>query len=180
MNPFEILGLEPRLALDRDALNQAFRDAGKLAHPDAGGSEEGFAQLQAAVNVLSSPARRLRAWLESKGVQVDCRGSVGSEMMDEFGRVGEVSQQAEAVIRKREAAQSALAKAMIESETQLCREELGAAMSRLEGLIEGICSEFPGLDQSGCIPDEAMQWHRDLTFLEKWRASLRALFAKLL
>lgn len=180
MNPFEILGLEPRLAMDRDALNQAFRDAGKLAHPDAGGSEEGFAQLQAAVDVLSSPARRLRAWLESKGVQVDCRGSIGSEMMDEFGRVGEVSQQAEAVIRKREAAQSALAKAMIESETQLCREELEAAISRLEGLIDGICSGFLGLEQSGCISDDAMQWHRNLTFLEKWRASLRSLYARLL
>jgi len=180
VNPFEILGLEPRLALDRDALNQAFRDAGKLAHPDAGGSEEGFAQLQAAVNVLSSPARRLGAWLESKGVEVECRGSIGSEMMDEFSRVGELSQKAETVIRKREAAQSALAKAILESETQLCREELEVAMSRLEGLIEGICSGFPGLEQSGCISDEAMQWHRDLTFLEKWRASLRALFARLL
>lgn len=166
--------------MDRDALNQAFRDAGKSAHPDAGGSEERFAQLQAAVDVLSSPARRLRAWLESKGVQVDSRGSIGSEMMDEFGRVGDVSQKAETVIRKREAAQSALAKAMLESETQLCREELEAAISRLEGLIEDISSRFPDLEKSSCISDEAMQWHRNLTFLEKWRASLRSLYARLL
>lgn len=180
MNPFEILDIEPRLVIERDELNQAFREAGKTAHPDAGGSEEGFAQLQAAVDMLQSPARRLKAWLELKGVEVNSRGSIGNELMDEFGRVGEVTQQAVALIRKREAAQSALAKAMLENETQLCREAVEAAIERIEGLITGVCSRFEALEQAEMVDPAAMQWHRDLTFLEKWQASLRGLFAKLL
>ena len=180
MNPFEVLGIEPRLLLEREELNQAFREAGKSAHPDAGGSEEGFAALQGAVDTLQSPARRLKAWLELKGVEVDSRGSIGNELMDEFGRVGEVTQKAEALIRKREAAQSALAKAMLENETQLCREAVEATIERIEGLITGICLGFEALEQSETVDSAAVEWHRDLTFLEKWQASLRGLFARLL
>ena len=180
MSPFETLGIEPRLVIEREELNQAFREAGKTAHPDAGGSEEGFAALQAALETLTSPAKRLKAWLEVKGVEVVARGSIGNELMDEFGPVGEVTMQAEAVIRKREAAQTALAKAMLENETQLCREALEATISRIEGFIEGICSRFEGLEQSDSIDPSAVEWHRDLTFLEKWQASLRALYGRLL
>lgn len=180
-NPFETLGLRPCLTLDREQLNQSFREAGKSVHPDAGGSEESFAQLQAALQVLQSPARRLKAWLELKGFEVDPRGSISNELMDEFGRVGEVTQGAEGLIRKRDAAQSALVKAMLENETQRCREQLEQCMSRLEQLITRICDGFPALEKSDSVDaSAAMTWHRDLTFLEKWQAGLRALFAKLL
>ncbi|MDX1680660.1 MAG: J domain-containing protein [Akkermansiaceae bacterium] len=181
MNPFEILGMEPRLVLDREELNQAFREAGKSSHPDAGGSEEGFAELQAAQAMLQSPARRLKAWLEVRGLEVESRGSIGPELMDEFGRVGEVTQQAEAIIRKREAAQSALAKAMLEGETHVCREALEKAMMRIEVLIEQSCAGFESLETGGKVDiAKASQWVRDLSFLEKWQASLRALYAKML
>ena len=179
MNPFEVLNIEPRLVISRDELNQAFREAGKTAHPDAGGSEEGFAQLQAAADTLSRPARRLKAWLELKGVEVDSRGSIGNALMDEFGRVGEETQKAEAFIRKRESAQSALAKAMLENDAQLCREQLEEAMQRLDELTQNICDGFEALEESGSAGTEAVEWHRDLSFLEKWQASLRSLFAKL-
>jgi len=165
--------------IEREELNQAFREAGKSAHPDAGGSEEVFARLQAAVDVLNSPARRLKAWLELKGVEVDPRGSIGNALMDEFGRVGEVTQKAEAVIRKREAAQSALAKALLESETQVCREQLEAAMARIERLIQDACAGFGQLEQAGSIDPAAVQRFRDLSFLEKWQASLRTLLPRL-
>lgn len=179
MNAFEILGLEPRLCLEREEVNRAFREAGKSHHPDAGGSEENFAKLQAAVDVLSSPARRLKAWLELKGIEVESRGSIGNALMDEFGRVGEVTQKAEALIRKRETAQTALAKAMLESEAQLCREQLEAAMARVESLRDEICAGFAELECSETIDEAAVEWHRDLTFLEKWQANLRSLFSKL-
>lgn len=180
MNPFEVLGIEPRLILEREQLNQAFRKAGKSAHPDAGGLEEDFAQLQAAMDILASPARRLRAWLELKGVEVDSRGSIGSELMDEFGRVGDVTQQAEAIIRKRETTRSALAMAMLEDETQRCRETLEGAIARIDSIIVDTCSKFEALEQAERIDPAAMEWHRNLKFLEKWQASLKGLYARLL
>ena len=58
---YDQLGIAPRLRIGRDELNAAFREAGKRLHPDAGGSERGFAALQVAHDTLQSPSRRLGA-----------------------------------------------------------------------------------------------------------------------
>lgn len=180
MNPFEILGLQPRLVIDREELHQAFRDAGKSSHPDAGGSEEGFAALQQALAALQSPAMRLRHWLETKGVEVEARGSIGPEMMDLFARVGEVSQGAEDLIRRREAARSVLAKALLEGETHRCREAVEEMISVVEQAIEATCANFGPMEQGSVDAQGASVLYRDLSFLEKWRAGLRALYSRLL
>ena len=181
MNAFEVLGLKPCLVIGREELNRVFREAGKWAHPDAGGSEEAFARLQAAVDILQSPARRLKTWLEFKGLEVNARGSISNQLMDEFARVGKVTQHAEALIRKREAAQSALARAMLENETQLCREQVELCQSRIEMLVGGIVGKFTGLEGAEvALLEPALEWYRDLTFLEKWQASLRAIYTRLM
>lgn len=64
---FETLGIEPRLVIDGERLRDAFRRAGKSAHPDAGGGDEEFARLRGAFELLSSPSRRLMHWLEVRG-----------------------------------------------------------------------------------------------------------------
>lgn len=179
-SPFELLGVEPRLVIDREEINQAFREAGKSAHPDAGGNEEQFSRLQEAAALLQSPSRRLQAWLEAKGVAIEARGAVGSALMDLFGLVGETTQSAEAVIRKREGARTALAKALLEDETQRCREQLERVMRKVEEALQAACSWFSELERS----DEpahpaAMETLRDLRFLEKWQASLRSHYSRM-
>ena len=177
---FQILGIEPQLVLSEDTLRESFREAGKRLHPDAGGEEGEFATLREAFAVVSSPSRRLRHWLELRGTPGDVRGSIDNSLMDLFSEVGATTQQAEALIRKRDEAKSALVRAMLEGETQVCREAVERAISKVETLIARECEIFPDLEKSE-NPDieAASKTARNLAFLEKWRAGLRACFGRL-
>lgn len=179
-NPFQILGIEPRLVIGREELNQAFRDAGSKVHPDAGGSESAFAALQDAMAALQSPARRLRHWLLLKGIEVESRGSIGPQVMDLFSRVGELTQQVEGLLRRREGAKSALGLAMLEAETHQCREAVEAMIAVMEQAIGGSCESFQAMERGELDANAASELLRDLSFLEKWRASLRGLYGRLL
>jgi len=179
-NAFDRLGLEPGLVLTEETLREAFRAAGKQVHPDAGGGEGEFTALNEAFAILSSPSRRLRHWLECRGLTVETRGTIDTALMDLFSEVGAVTQRAEALIRKREDAKSALVRAMLEGGTQSCREALEAAIAKVETWITAECETFPILEKSQ-NPDLATvsKTARNLVFLEKWRAGLRAGFSRL-
>lgn len=180
MDAFAKLGLEPRLTLSQEEIREAFREAGKLAHPDAGGAEEDFSALRAAADLLSSPSRRLKHWLELRGAVPDARGTIDPGLMDLFSIVGTTTQQAETAIRKRDAALSALAKALVENELRLALESVEKAIAAVDGAIDGICSSFPEIEASE-TPDaeRAAKLARDLAFLEKWRAGLRSCYSRL-
>ncbi len=172
--------MEPTLSLSDETLRDAYREAGRLAHPDAGGGEGEFAALREAFAILSSPSRRLRHWLELRGTPGEVRGTIDPSLMDLFSEVGAVTQRAEALVRKRDEAKSALVRAMLEGETQLCREAVERAISQVETRITSECSVFPGLETSRESNIEAAsKVARNLAFLEKWRAGLRACFSKL-
>lgn len=179
-NAFEILGLSPRLEIDAETLSAAFREAGKSAHPDAGGGDDEFARLREAFETLSSPSRRLKHWLELRGTPAETRGTVDPRLMDLFSKVGEATQQAEALIRRRDETKSALGLALLERETHLCRESVEQALGLVEAAIADECSVFPELETSDA-PDlaAASKVARNLAFLEKWRAALRSTFARL-
>lgn len=181
MNAYAILGIPERLLLTEDEVRTAFREAGKRVHPDAGGGEGEFAALKEAQSLLASPSKRLRHWLELRGLEIETRGAIGGELMQLFSEVGAVNQQADALVRKREAAQSALAKALLEGETQVCREEVEAMIGKLDEVIAGECAEFPKWEME-YSPEWKEQMElavRNLTFLEKWRAGLRAGYSRL-
>jgi curved DNA-binding protein CbpA len=180
MSAFKILGMEPRLVLTDEALRDLFREAGKRMHPDAGGGEGEFAALREAFAVVSSPSRRLRHWLELRGMVADVRGTIESSLMDVFSEVGAVTQRAEACIRKREEAKSVLVRAMLEGETQICREAVEAAISKVDDLIDRECVPFQAWENSETIAmDGASKAARNLAFFEKWRAGLRNCYARL-
>lgn len=180
MNAFEILGIEPQLVIDAETLRDAFREAGRSAHPDAGGEEQAFAALNAAFEILSSPSRRLRHWLELRGISVETRGTVAPEIMDLFSQVGETTQRAEALVRRRDEAKSALGRALLERETQACREDVERSIALVETAIGRECGVFAAY-QNAAIPDlaAASASVRNLAFLEKWRAGLRGVFTRL-
>lgn len=179
-NFFEILGIEPRLVIDGGTLRDAFLVAGRSAHPDAGGGEQTFAALNAAFEILSSPSRRLRHWLELRGLTVETRGTVSPEIMDLFSQVGETSQRAEALVRRRDDAKSALGRALLERETQSCREDVERSLALVEAAIDRECAIFPACQNSAIIDLAAASASvRNLAFLEKWRAGLRGVFARL-
>lgn len=176
MDPFERLGLERRLAIAEDELREAFRAAGKREHPDAGGSGEGFPAVQEAFKVLSSPSRRLKAWMEAKGITGDERGAISPGLLDLFAKVGAALQKADDVTKRREAAQSALAKALLEHQVQLAREGLEAALEEVAGAKEKEEESFARIEAGEGDPALVS---RDLAFLEKWQAELKSRFAGL-
>ncbi len=177
---FQLLGLPPALVFSDDALRDSFREAGKLAHPDAGGGDGEFAALREAFSLISSPSRRLLHWLELRGTPGEVRGTIGHELMDLFSEVGAVTQQAETVIRKRDEAKSVLVRAMLEGETQLCRESVERAISKVETMIHRECSSFPDFENAADLDlAAASKVARNLAFLEKWRAGLRSCFSRL-
>lgn len=181
MNAFEILGIEPRLAIDGETLRDAFREAGRAAHPDAGGDEQSFAALNSAFEILSSPSRRLRHWLELRGLTVETRGMVAPEIMDLFAQVGEATQRAEALVRRRDETKSALGRALLEQETQSCREDVERCIALVEGAIERECAVFPDYQNSADTDlATASASARNLAFLEKWRTGLRGVFSRLI
>lgn len=55
---FALLGVQ--WGAEQDGVRQAWRDASRAAHPDAGGSHDAFIALQHAWEVLSDPSRRTR------------------------------------------------------------------------------------------------------------------------
>jgi hypothetical protein len=178
MNAFETLGIEPRLAISDEAVRDAFREAGKVSHPDAGGAPDCFEKLREAFDIVASPSRRLRHWLEFRGITIDSRGVVAASVMDLFVEVGEVSQRAEILIRRREEAKSSLGRALLESETQSCREVVERAIATIETAIRSETARFPEYEKTTGIEDAAASV-RNLAFLEKWRATLRGLFSRL-
>ncbi|MFZ9937364.1 MAG: hypothetical protein ACO3JG_09950 [Luteolibacter sp.] len=180
MNAFETLGLPPRLTIRAEEVNDAFRESGKSLHPDAGGDEREFARLREAHAILASPSRRLRHWLETHGITVETRGAVDSQVMDLFATVGDVSQRAEAIVRRRQDTKSALGLALLEKETQHSREEVERALATLARAISTQCEEFSDY-QAAAAPDavRASTSVRNLAFLEKWQAGLRSLYARL-
>ena len=44
-NFFKVLGIPSQLVIEAESLSTAFREAGKTAHPDAGGGDEELEQL---------------------------------------------------------------------------------------------------------------------------------------
>lgn len=179
-NAFEILGLPPGLVFSEETLRDAYREAGKISHPDAGGAEGEFSLLKEAFSTLSSPSRRLSYWLELRGIPANPRGVIDPEMMDRFARIGKVTQQAETVIRKREEAKSALVRAMLEGETQICREEVEREIAGMDTAIAQECAAFSGFETAAELGLEAVsEAVRNLAFLEKWRTGLRSCYSRL-
>lgn len=177
-NAYEVLGMEPQLEISDDEVSAAFRDAVRRVHPDAGGREGEFEELQRAREILASPSKRLRHWMGLRGVALDSRGSVSAGLMDFFVEIGAAMQLGEVVIRKRDAARSALAKALLEGELLEAREVVERMQARVGEQIGAGCGGF-GAIESGGDAEQAAVLARDLAFLEKWRDALRGVFVRL-
>ncbi len=173
---FRELGLEPRLSLDEEDLNAAYADAGKRAHPDAGGAREAFERVGKAREILASPVSRLRHWLALSQRPGDLRGPVSPGMMDVFSEMGGMMQRVDGLLRERDKAGSALARAMLEGRVQEAREQLESMQDRLEAMTAERVAAFPAVESG---ERDGWELARELGFLEKWRSEVRERFARL-
>ncbi|MES2997467.1 MAG: hypothetical protein V4733_11720 [Verrucomicrobiota bacterium] len=174
---FGILGLKRRLVLSDEELRAAFREAGARMHPDAGGKDGNFTRLEAARALLASPGRRLRLWLATGGIAVEPRGTVDGRLMDLFAKIGETTRTAEEIVRRRMEAKSALPLALTEEGAQRSREAVEELIAEVERELAEECGHFPAMEEGAA--DDVHARVRNLAFLEKWRAALRSLYARL-
>jgi len=177
MNSFERLGLRVGLSFSEEEIREAFRKRAAELHPDSGGDEGEFAALQVAQEALLSPARRLREWLNAKGIEADERGTIAGEMVDLFQKVAENGAKAEAAIKAGEKAQSALAKGMAEVRLMGEREGVKDLLAGIELEIRDRAQVFPEIEEGELDAAIVM---RDLVFLEKWRGAMKSLYGRLM
>ncbi|GAA5495691.1 co-chaperone protein HscB [Rubritalea halochordaticola] len=174
-NHFQSLGIEPVLTLDLETLRDSYQKIAAENHPDQGGDKTTFDAINLAYNTLRSPAKRLKHYMELKGIEYDSRGSVTSDLMDLFMSVGETLQKTDAFLRKKSAATTALAKALLEPESMLLQETLGSEISKIEEKQNAYLNRLTDSPEINDLP----QITRNLAFLEKWHAQLQQSYAGL-
>lgn len=177
MNAFDELGVEARLTFSDEEIREAFRRRASESHPDSGGNDGDFAALQAAQEILLSPARRLKEWLRVKGIEVDVRGQIEGGLMDLFQKVARVGSEAESEIKANHAASSALARAMAEVKLMAQREKVKALLAEIEAEIRKRTDHFERVENG---ETDAGKIVRDLVFLEKWRGTLKGVYGRLM
>ena len=177
---FATLGLERSAALDETVVRERFHELSREAHPDAeNGDEAKFAAINEAQRVLSSPAARLRHLLELEyDGKVESSGAMSAQLMDLFSDVGGVLSQADALISKRQAATTAVAKALLAGEEVSVQQALMGAGGQLMGRRQEIEDGLGGLSLSD--RDKLVTTAHELAFLEKWQRQVQERLGQLI
>ncbi len=175
MNAFDTFSLPPALVLDLDNLREVHQNLAAKNHPDKEGDKKQFEKINQDYATLRSPAKRLKAFMDHEGFEYDARGAVSNDLMDLFMQVGALIQEADAFIRKKSAATSVLAKALLEAESM----EIQDKLSELIGIIESNQSQITESFTSPIDNSQLPQIARNLSFLEKWQAQLQQRYGSL-
>lgn len=175
MNPFGTFSLAPSLTLDLDKLREVYQDLAAKNHPDNNGDKAQFDEINKAYATLQAPSKRLKAYMDVYAIEHDSRGAVSNDLMDLFMQVGSLVQEADSFIRKKSAAASALAKALLEGQSM----DLQDKLSELIASIESSQSRITELLDSATPHSDLPQIARNLAFLEKWQAQLQQRYGSL-
>jgi len=170
MDAFAELGLPRSTVVDASEMARRFDEISRLRHPDAGGDAEAFARLNEARRLLASPAARLRHLLElvAPGTRLD--GALDPALMEIFQVLGPALQAAQDVDRRRGAAATALARALLASDAMCHRELLEAIAATIAERLEIL--EATAARWDGSV-DALAAWAREAAFLEKWQSQVR-------
>ncbi len=185
---FERLGVARAAALDAEALKAAYLEKNREAHPDrAEGDAVLSAELNAAYETLREPESRLKHLLELEHAGAGAAwGTVPMEeaLMAVFARLGPLLQKTEAFAKKRDAAASALGRALLAGEQMALQEELETVLVEIEQRREDLEAELAGVDALRAAgADAAAEKMRTLrakfAYLGKWRGQAREALARL-
>ena len=180
---FARLGLDRKLGLGEAEIEEAFQTRIKEAHPDRGGSEEEAAALNAAHEILIRPHRRARHLLELLEHRANSGGSgdrnlpIGDGLMDLFGTVAELIEETREFGKRREAASTTLAQALLAEDQvrlQMRCQEVGESLREAREIQE---NQFPEIDralESDKDPPPALrEVAGSLGFLKRWEEQVR-------
>lgn len=174
---FALLGVQRAVVVERDALETAYRDLAKDAHPDAGGSSQHFEALAKAKATLMSDVLRVRhlALLAGASETDLSRGGMSGEIADLFGPVADTLSRATAMADKLEKAQSALQKALLQKDVMTLQGDIGQMQERVGDLVESRLAGRIALSDVAAL----CQLAREMAFLGKWQGELRKAFSAL-
>lgn len=178
---FATLELERRPALAPDAIREAFHRLAGAAHPDrAGGTDDAFTALNRAQAVLQSPASRLAHLLELESAAAPAQTAPPAQLGDLFMSIGALDQAITALLKRRAAATTPLAQALLLGDEKRLSAALAAASASLEKLLAAAHAELLALDAAWAARDSstlarAAALQSRFAFLEKWSAQLREL-----
>ncbi len=181
MSAFDLLNLPYYAHLDEEMLRERFQELSSSSHPDQGGSDAEFKELNQAYQKLRTASGRLRELFELYSIEYSPRGSVSPDLMELFMSTGDIIQRIDTHLKRKQKASSALEKALAETESIKLQQQLGAQIQAVETSIDTTQSTLPQIDRQGVIAcqDLAIKTARNLAFLEKWRGQLRERFGQL-
>ena len=183
---FANLGLERLADLSSDAVRAAFQERGRGAHPDAGGTDEQFGAINKAHATLLDPALRLRHLAELEfAAAPDSAGEVSAATMQLFELVGGAIAKADAFLRRRGEASSAIARALLAADEA----QVQAGVMRAGGAVrkrrDEVLAQLPEIDAeiaagSGRAEGLLGDCYRELAFIAKWEAEISERMASLI
>lgn len=184
---FAILSLPPRAALDEETLQQAYLAAAKQSHPDQDrGAHEAATDLNTALETLRSPEKRLRHLIDHHSGGVPWRTvPLDNSTMALFEKLGPLLQQTGAFRKRKQAASSALAKALLAPQEMQLREALEDLAQQIDQRQSELNATLPGYDQR--IADgDASVWNdlqvvqSKFAYLAKWQTQIREALLQLM
>ncbi|WP_395742585.1 J domain-containing protein [Prosthecobacter sp.] len=177
-NAFALLGLPRIAALNEEALQQAWLAASRSAHPDQpGGDAAQAAEINSAYETLQAPEKRLKHLLELH--EVPWRTvPIDEAMMGLFGRVGSTLQNVAVFLKRKQAATSALAKALLAPDEMRLREQLEELGATLDTERTRLLESLPAFDarlnagDSTALTD-LQHLQARLAYFGKWQTQVR-------
>jgi curved DNA-binding protein CbpA len=176
---FELLMLPPSAALDEEVLQQAYLKATRSAHPDqVGGDAQLSTELNAALETLKSPVTRLKHLIDQHSQTAWRAIPLDDGLMGLFEKLGPLLQQSAAFLSRKEAATSALAKALLAAEEMRLREALESLNEDIETQWQQLETSLPVCD-ARLAENDASVWpelqaiQARFAYLAKWRAQIR-------
>jgi curved DNA-binding protein CbpA len=173
---FELLDQPRSPWLDPEKLKQAFYAKSLREHPDAradqsGNSDDGFAQLNEAYQVLRDPKRRLQHLLALAGQSAAGKASaIPPDLEELFPRVAGLTREADVVTQKTGAASSALSLSLIQPELLRIRADVEEMLMRLRELYGAAEGELRTRD---CNATSSLQdLYLRFSYLGRWIAEL--------
>jgi curved DNA-binding protein CbpA len=165
---------QPRLPwLDQDALKEVFHRKTLEQHPDAAGavSENAFAALNEAYQVLQDPKRRLRHLLELQGRTTSSVGQpVPADLQDLFLKIGAANHRATTLLEKTRGASSALARSLLKPESAVVQQEIENLRTKLQNMLEDADRKLQDANLAQLDAIAALQ--QTFAYLGRWSAQL--------
>ncbi len=181
LDTFAILGLKPKAALTSEELKSAYFSRCKSAAPAE------LEPLHAALAALEPTDKRLRQLLDLRGPAAARQWravTMPEDMMSIFLKFGELKARADALLAKRTAAQSALAKALPQPKILAARDSVEELAAAIQDKLQTMENQLPALDEALLSHTEtawrqAAELQAHFAYLLKWQAQVRELLLRL-